>query len=241
MKETRYFYAPDIKTELCLPAEEATHAVKVLRLKEGDQIFAVDGKGTLYDCSITCVGRAFCSLNIDNEMQVPALTTGNIHLAVAPTKNLDRTEWLTEKATEISLSSLTPLLCRWSERKALKPERLVKIAISAMKQSHKAALPEIAELTPFERFIKKPFKGQRFIAHCYSAEEIGSGRQYLGDILESTGDCLICIGPEGDFSIEEVRAAIAEGFIPVSLGESRLRTETAALVAVHLAYCAKKK
>ncbi len=240
MKEVRYFYAPTAAHELCLPEEEAMHAVKVLRLKEGDNISVVDGKGNLHECTVTCTGRALCTFNIDSTIRVPALTKGGIHLAVAPTKNLDRTEWLTEKATEISLSSLTPLLCRWSERKNLKSERLEKIAISAMKQSHKAALPQISELTDFNKFITQPFCGQKFIAHCYSPEEIGSERVYLGDIICPEGDCLICIGPEGDFSMEEVRTAIDNGFIPVSLGESRLRTETAALVAVHLAYCAKR-
>ncbi len=242
MKEVRYFYAPDVEKELCLSADEALHAVKVLRLKEDDEILVVDGKGHCFECSIVSTGRSHCALAINSKTEIPPLTKGGVHLAVAPTKNLDRMEWFVEKATEISLTSLTPLLCRWSERKALKTDRLEKIAVSAMKQSHKALLPLVHELTPFEKFIKEPFPGQKFIAHCYAPEEIGSSeeRPYLSDLLEAEGDCLICIGPEGDFSIEEVKAAVDAGFIPISLGESRLRTETAALVAVHLAYHVKR-
>ena len=157
-------------------------------------------------------------------------------------------EWLAEKATEIGVDKISLLNCANSERRVVKTERLEKIVVSAMKQSHKAFKPEIEPLTSFEDFINKPFDGQKFIAHCYTPEETGdnqdgihlSGRNFLGELLNSDGESLVLIGPEGDFSISEVDKAIRNGFQPISLGESRLRTETAALVAVHLMYLAKR-
>ena len=157
-------------------------------------------------------------------------------------------EWLAEKATEIGVDKISLLNCANSERRVVKTERLEKIVVSAMKQSHKAFKPEIEPLTSFDDFINKPFDGQKFIAHCYAPEETGdnqdgihlSGRNFLGELLNSDGDALVLIGPEGDFSISEVDKAIRNGFQPISLGESRLRTETAALVAVHLMYLAKR-
>ena len=250
MKETHIFYAPDIENNPNeLPAEEAGHAVRVLRMREGDTMLLTDGKGHFYDAHITLCANKHCQIAIDNQWDDHKLWNGNIHLAVAPTKNMDRMEWFVEKATEIGVDGIHLLLCDNSERKIVKTERLEKIVVSAMKQSHKAYKPMVEPLTKFKEFVNSPFDGQKFIAHCYSPEEIDddstesihlSGRNFLGDLLNSEGDALVLIGPEGDFSIAEVNEAIRCGFQPISLGESRLRTETAALVAVHLMYLAKR-
>jgi 16S rRNA (uracil1498-N3)-methyltransferase len=149
-------------------------------------------------------------------------------IGVAPTKNIDRFEWFLEKSTEIGIDRVIPLLCRYSERKEIKPERLEKVMVSAMKQSIKAYLPVLSPLQTFKEAIKSQFSGQKFIAHCYEGE-----KQLLRDAVVRGKDVLILIGPEGDFSNEEVELAINEGFVPISLGNSRLRTETAALVACH--------
>jgi 16S rRNA (uracil1498-N3)-methyltransferase len=146
---------------------------------------------------------------------------------VAPTKNSDRLEWFLEKATEIGIDRMVPLHCTHSERKNINTDRLKKVAISAMKQSLKAWLPEVTELTKFETLIQEPFEGKKFIAHCYPGEKV-----HLKDALQPDDKALVLIGPEGDFSLEEVELAIAHGFTPVTLGTARLRTETAALVAV---------
>lgn len=251
MKETHIFYTPDIASRPTeLPTEEAGHAVRVLRMKEGDPLLLTDGKGTFYDAHITLSSPKHCLYAIDRSWPDHKLWQGSIHLAVAPTKNMDRMEWFAEKATEIGVDGIHLMLCDNSERKVVKTERLEKIVVSAMKQSHKAFKPEVEPLTPFKQLVNRPFKGQKFIAHCYSPEEIEeassesihlSGRNFLGDLLEPDGDALVLIGPEGDFSINEVNEAIQQGFQPISLGKSRLRTETAALVAVHLMYLAKRQ
>lgn len=249
MKETHIFYAPQIaEGSNELSADEAGHAVRVLRMREGDALTLTDGIGHFYDAHITVASAKHCTFAIDHEWDDHKLWQGSINLAVAPTKNMDRMEWLAEKATEIGVDKISLLNCANSERRVVKTERLEKIVVSAMKQSHKAFKPEIEPLTSFEDFINKPFDGQKFIAHCYAPEETGdnqdgihlSGRNFLGELLNSDGESLVLIGPEGDFSISEVDKAIRNGFQPISLGESRLRTETAALVAVHLMYLAKR-
>ena len=240
MKELHIFYAPEIEATHELPADEAAHAVRVLRMKEGDDLMATDGRGNFYDCTITLASNKHCRVNI-NSVDTPApLWHGNIHLAVAPTKNMDRTEWLAEKATEIGMNQLSFLLCDNSERKVIKTERVEKIVVSATKQSHKATKPEVEEMIPFKKFISQDFKGQKFIAHCYDdIPGTNNEKPFLGDVLSATDDALVMIGPEGDFSISEVQQAIAAGFTPIHLGRSRLRTETAGLVAVHLMYVKK--
>lgn len=259
MKETHIFYVPDMNPGTHeLSTEEAGHAVRVLRMKEGDSLTLTDGKGGFYEAQITLASPKHCQFDIQKQWNDTKLWNGGIHLAVAPTKNMDRMEWLAEKATEIGLDRLSLLKCCNSERKVVKTERLEKIVISAMKQSHKAFKPTIEDITPFEQFIAQPFEGQRFIAHCYTPNEINecyaenkpsettqelhlSAANFLGDLTNTDGNTLVLIGPEGDFSIDEVRKAMSAGFIPVSLGESRLRTETAALVAVHLMILAKQR
>lgn len=228
MKEERFFYDPLINGEL--PSEEAHHAVKVLRLGVGDEIRLMDGKGTFYRATITAATGHRCLYQIvEQEPQEPAWE-GHLHLAMAPTKLMDRVEWFAEKATEIGFDELTFLDCQFSERRVVKEERIDKILISAMKQSHKAFKPQLNGMRRFRDFIKQEREGDKFICHCY--EEIG--KESLIDILREGVPATVLIGPEGDFSIEEVKLAMQNGYRSVSLGKSRLRTETAALVAVHM-------
>lgn len=223
------FYTPDIQTKPELPEEEAMHAVKVLRLQPGDEITLTDGKGCFYRAEISTASPKRCLVNVLETLPQPPLWRGHLHIAMAPTKNMDRTEWFAEKATEIGFDELTFLNCRYSERKVIKTERIHKILVSAIKQSLKARLPRLNEMTEFNRFVRQPFSGQKFIAHCHEGE-----KALLKECLQRGEDALVLIGPEGDFSEEEVREAFAQGFRPISLGPSRLRTETAALVACHL-------
>ncbi|WP_321480964.1 16S rRNA (uracil(1498)-N(3))-methyltransferase [uncultured Bacteroides sp.] len=222
------FYTPDILTNPELPKEEAAHCIRVLRLSTGDEITLTDGKGNFYLAEITAASNKRCSVIIKETKPQETLWHGHLHIAMAPTKNMDRNEWFAEKATEIGLDELTFLNCRYSERKVIKTERIEKILISAIKQSLKARLPKLNKMTDFDKFIAQDFIGQKFIAHCYEGE-----KPFLKDIVKANEDALVLIGPEGDFSEEEVSKAIAKGFIPISLGKSRLRTETAALVACH--------
>lgn len=236
MKEVRCFYCPDVKEVCCLPEDEAAHALRVLRMKEGDAIVLIDGEGSFYEAQITRTSRGRCFFNIMSEIPQEPLWKGHLHLAVAPTKNVERIEWLAEKATEIGLDELSFLNCQLSERRSIKRERIERIVISAMKQSHKARKPRVNEICDFDSFVRMPFQGDKYIAHCYSETALcPNGKPYLLDVLEqSSNDILVMIGPEGDFSSEEVQTAIQQGFLPVSLGDSRLRTETAGLVALHL-------
>ena len=223
------FYTPDIAHSNELPPEEAAHALRVLRLKVGDELTLTDGMGCFYRAEIAVADNKHCLVNVLETLPQPAPWKGHLHLALAPTKNMDRMEWLAEKATEIGFDELTFLNCRYSERRVIKLERIEKIVVSAVKQSLKARMPQLHELTDFDKFIRQPFSGQKCIAHCYPGE-----KPLLKDILHPEEDALVLIGPEGDFSEEEVALAIENGFQPISLGASRLRTETAALVAVHL-------
>lgn len=222
------FYTPDIQTKTELPEEEAQHCIRVLRLTAGDEITLTDGKGNFYRAEISASTNKRCLVNITETIYQEPLWPCRLHIAMAPTKNMDRNEWFAEKATEIGFDELTFLNCRFSERKVIKTERIEKILVSAIKQSLKARLPVLNEMTDFDKFISRDFKGQKFIAHCYEGE-----KPLLKDVLQKGEDALVLIGPEGDFSEEEVKKAIEKGFIPISLGKSRLRTETAALVACH--------
>lgn len=241
MKELHIFYAPDIESTHKLPQEEATHAVRVLRMKEGDEMVVTDGSGHFFDCTITLASNKHCCLEIQRKYPGEQLWQGTIHLAVAPTKNMDRIEWFAEKATEIGLDGMYFLCCANSERKVIKTERVEKIVVAAAKQSHKATMPIVKDMQNFRQFITQPFDGQKFIAHCYdNIPETDNAKPFLGDVTDTTSNSLVLIGPEGDFSIDEVKQAIAAGFQPINLGKSRLRTETAALVAVHLMNLAKR-
>lgn len=249
MKETHLFYLPGLPSAAEMPAEEAGHAIRVLRMREGDTLWATDGRGGLYACRIVSATPKRCALEVERSRQAERPWRGGIHLAVAATKNMDRMEWLAEKATEIGLDSLTFLDCRNSERHVVKTERIEKIVVGALKQSHKAWLPRVAGPVALPQFLAQPFAGEKFIAHCQAGAPSADA---FDDLLRSTGadsllagavspegDTLVLIGPEGDFTPEEVAQARAAGFQPVSLGPCRLRTETAALVAVHLMNLAK--
>jgi len=222
------FYSPDIAACSELSEEDSGHAVRVLRHKEGDSVIIVDGIGNFYDAHIVSAHPKHCVVGIDK------VTKENhwpyyIEIAVAPTKNLDRMECFLEKATEMGLDKFVPLKCRFSERKELKTERMKKIAISAMKQSLKATLPQIEEMVDIKQYLKEDFVGQKYIAHCFKDSE----RKLLSKEIKPGSKVRILIGPEGDFSEEEVRMALDNGYIPISLGDQRLRTETAAIASVH--------
>ena len=222
------FYTPDIALRAELPEEEAGHCIRVLRLTEGDEILLTDGKGMFYKAAISRAHPKHCEVDILESWQQPALWNFQLHIAVAPTKNMDRLEWFAEKATEIGIDAITCLNCRFSERKEVKPARLEKILVSAMKQSQKATLPVLTGMTDFCTFVTQPFDGRKFIAHCEEGD-----KKLLKQLYQPGENALVLIGPEGDFSPEEIELALKNGFLPISLGESRLRTETAALVACH--------
>ena len=225
------FFAPDIADSFTLPEEESRHCVRVLRLVEGDEIEVIDGTGILYRCRIVLAHAKHCGVEIVSQQACPPHWGSKIMIAVAPTKNLDRIEWMAEKCAEMGIDRITPLLCRHSERKVLKTERLHKILVAAMKQSLKAQLPQLDEMTPIEDYLAEESDAQRFIAYCDESlprEE----RKSLAQVYNPNLDAVVMIGPEGDFDPQEVAEALKAGFIPVTLGESRLRTETAALMAV---------
>ena len=226
------FYCPDIEKQQTLSEEESAHCVRVLRYTAGDEILITDGKGTTYTARITNPHPKHCDFEIISREKQEKHHAFHLHIAIAPTKNIERMEWAIEKCMEIGVDEITPLLCRFSERKQLRTDRLEKIILSAAKQSLTPYLPVLHELTPYEEFIKEQSQGQgqKFIAHCYKDE-----KRLLKDEIELGRDVLVLIGPEGDFSEKEVADALAAGFIPVSLGNSRLRTETAAVVACHTA------
>lgn len=220
------FYAPDIEHDTVLPEEESGHAIRVLRLKEGDEITLTNGKGSFFRASIVTAHQKHCRLELLEHCQQEELWPFYLHIAIAPTKNMDRMEWFVEKATEIGIDGITCLNCRFSERREIKTARLEKILISAMKQSKKASLPLLTGMTGFSDFVKLPFDGRKFIAHCEEGEKV-----LLSQTYHPREKVLILIGPEGDFSPDEIKLAVQNGFEPISLGKSRLRTETAALAA----------
>ncbi|MBE6312595.1 MAG: 16S rRNA (uracil(1498)-N(3))-methyltransferase [Bacteroidales bacterium] len=222
------FFVPDIATCHLLPEEEAQHAIKVLRLKAGDEIRLTDGNGSFYDAEISGIHGKSCEFRITRKTEVPRRNF-RLHIAIAPTKNIDRLEWFVEKTVEIGIDEITPILCQCSERKVLKEERLEKIVISAMKQSLKAYRTQLNPLCSVKEVITNNNYTQKFIAHCDSDTD----KILLKNICQKAADTLILIGPEGDFSQEEIALAKANGFRAISLGESRLRTETAGIVACH--------
>lgn len=222
------FYSPDILTTSVLSEEESLHCAKVLRMKTGEEALIVDGKGGMFQAKIIAPHPKHTAVQIINHQLRITGRTSSIHIAIAPTKNMDRLEWFAEKATEIGVDEITPVFCRFSERKNINIERLEKILISAMKQSQKAHLPKLNPACPVQQLLKQATESQKFIAHCYDGE-----KQLLQQLYNKEESALVMIGPEGDFSQEEVTLALSNGFQPVSLGESRLRTETAGVVAVH--------
>lgn len=219
------FYVSNISTCL-LSEEESLHAVKVLRLQAGDAIVVVDGTGGYHQASITLPHPKHCAFEITKSIYDYGKRNYRLHIAIAPTKNIERFEWFIEKAVEIGIDTITPVLCRYSERKIIKTERLEKIIVSAAKQSIKAYFPVLNPLCTFDELLKQHTSKVKFIAHCYPGE-----KALLKDLISGQDDILLLVGPEGDFSSEEVEKALQHGFQPVSLGESRLRTETAGVVA----------
>ena len=231
MKETRYFYVPDAASATELPADEASHAVRVLRMKPGDEMVLMDGVGTFFKAEVAVASPHHCVYRVVEEMPQLPQWHGRYHIAMAPTKLMDRTEWMLEKVTEIGVDEVSLLNCDNSERRVAKSARLEKILVSAMKQSRKAWKPVLNDMAAFRKFVSEPRGGMKFIAHCY--EEIP--RTYLYDELcgrDVSEAVTVLIGPEGDFTPDEVRMAVDAGYVPVHLGQSRLRTETAAMVAV---------
>lgn len=221
------FYTPDIKATIYqLSEEESKHCIRVLRLKIGDKVNLIDGKGGFYLAEIISDHPKRTELHIVEAQQEYAKRSHHLHIAVAPTKNIDRFEWFLEKATEIGIDEITPIICDRSERKEVKLDRSNKIITTAIKQSLKAYHPTLNPQTAFKEFIATAKADFKFMAHCEEGEksEIKSG-------FEKRGDYLVLIGPEGDFSSSEIELALQSGFVPITLGESRLRTETAALQA----------
>lgn len=221
------FYTAEIEGDTAFLDEvESGHAFRVLRMKEGDSVIVTDGKGGWFTGIIGFGHPKKCSIRIISSQCNFEKRNFKLTLAVAPTKSSDRIELFLEKATEIGIDRFVPIRCSFGERKTINIARLEKIALSAMKQSLKAWLPEISELVSFEDFIAKPFEGKKVIAHCYPGH-----KPHLKNVVQAGENVLILIGPEGDFSPDELIHAVEAGFQEVSLGQSRLRTETAALVA----------
>ena len=234
------FYCPDIADTLTLGEEDSKHCVKVLRMTGGDLIEIVDGNGNLYTCRITMAHPKRCAVEVVERVEQPPHWGCRIVLGIAPTKHLDRMEWLAEKCVEMGVDRIVPLRCHNSERTVLKTDRLKKIMVSAMKQSLKATLPQLDELTPVEQLMREPFDGVRCIAYC---DELlpREQRQTLASAYKPCCDVMVLIGPEGDFSPEEVQVARESGFAPVTLGDSRLRTETAGMMAVAFIHALNSK
>jgi len=224
------FFNPDLSessTEITFSKDESKHIVKVLRKSVGDSLHITNGKGWLFEAKLQSTDIKRCMAVMNSKIQQPKKPY-HLHLAVAPTKMNDRYEWFLEKATEIGVEVITPIICDHSERKIFKHDRFEKILQSAMKQSLNCYLPKLNDAINFKDFIQQEFNGQQFIAHCHETQ-----RKSLKHELQAKSDVLILIGPEGDFSVKEIEMAIQNKFIPVTLGETRLRTETAAMVACH--------
>jgi 16S rRNA (uracil1498-N3)-methyltransferase len=222
------FYLPNIKSDATFVAfdkEESKHIVRVLRKKIGDELHATDGLGNLFALEITTTDEKKCLAKVTTATRREQRSY-HLHLVVAPTKMIDRYEWLIEKATEIGVDEITPVICDHSERKVLKTDRLKKITQSAMKQSLQTYLPIIHEPITLSKWLQVKRGGIKLIAHCGSGE-----KQTLKSKLEIGKEVVILIGPEGDFSTHEIAIAQEAGFVPVTLGDNRLRTETAALTA----------
>lgn len=221
------FYAPDIESTLTLPESDSQHCVRVLRMRQGDRLEVIDGKGHRFTCVLADAHSKHAAVEIVDKTAMPLSWSQHITVAVAPTKHMDRMEWMVEKLTEIGVNRIVPVLCRRSERKEIKTDRLEKIAVSAMKQSLKSVLPQIMPMTPVSSVITGYPDAQRFMAYCDPAIP----RRELVREYRPCADSVILIGPEGDFSPEEIDNALKAEWIPVTLGENRLRTETAAIVA----------
>ena len=224
------FYTPDISSEIyTLSEDESKHIIRVLRLKKGSFISLTNGTGTFYQVEIIDDNAKRCTVKVAEINENVGRREFKLHIAIAPTKNIERFEWFLEKATEIGIDEITPIICRNSERGVIKTERLNKVLVSAMKQSLKAYCPKLNEPIQFSNFLKNQTSPNKFIAHCADGEKFSLKEKY-----KSGSDSLILIGPEGDFSPEEIKSAINSGFQEIHLGNSRLRTETAGVVACQI-------
>lgn len=223
------FYTPDIQPQhkaFILSEDESKHAVRVLRLVVGQQLRLVDGNGGYYTAVITDAHPKRTVLEILEVSTAHGKRPYHLHVAIAPTKSIDRMEWFLEKATEVGVDEITPIICDHSERKEVKIERLRKVVVAAMKQSLAAYLPKINPTTRFDDFVGSGFLAKRLIAHCADGE-----KRHINDSLPRGESAVVLIGPEGDFSTAEIRRAMQAGYTGVTLGNTRLRTETAALMA----------
>lgn len=222
------FYTPDISGSIySLNEEESRHCQKVLRLREGDLVYLTDGKGTLFEARITVLLNKKVMVEVINQQENFGRHDYYLHMAVAPTKNIDRFEWFLEKATEIGVDEITPLICEHSERRQLRIDRLEKVIIVALKQSLKAFLPKLNGPEPLGNFLLKSLPGEKYMAY------ITPNTPLLKQLYQKGTNANILIGPEGDFSQTEVESAVKSGYQVISLGKSRLRTETAAIAACH--------
>ena len=230
------FYTPqivgtsdEIGKTYSLDEEESGHCVRVLRYTRGDEILLTNGQGMTYTAVITNPHPKHCEFEVRTAEKQSKHHSNYIHIAIAPTKNVERIEWFVEKCTEIGVDEITPLLCRFSERKQLRIDRLQKIILSAAKQSLTPYLPKLNEMTDCTEFIRRTEEETRFIAHCYKDD-----KRDLRNEIKPGKSVVVMIGPEGDFSEQEIAEALQHNFVPVSLGDSRLRTETAGIVACHI-------
>ena len=226
------FYNPNITKDtkqFTFDKTESRHIVRVLRKKTGDQLFITNGNGLLFNSEISIANDKKCLVNITTVEKKPKPRNYYLHIAIAPTKSMDRFEWFLEKATEIGIDEITPLLCDRSERKVLKSERLEKIIESAMKQSLKFHLPKLNPLIKFSDFVNQDFESNLYIAHCEKTD-----KPTLKSVLSPNQKITVLIGPEGDFSNSEIEKAVHQNFTPITLGESRLRTETAGVVTTQM-------
>lgn len=240
MKEVRYFYVPDAGTAGELPEQEAQHALKVLRLKEGDDMVLMDGNGVFFQAKVTVASKKHCLYTIVSQEPQQKSWRGRIHLAIAPTKMMERMEWMVEKCVEIGVDEITFLDCQFSERRTLRTDRIEKIVIAAMKQSRKPFKTLVNGMTSFDDFVNAHHEGNLYIAHCYQEVE----RLDLFGQLQTADpetDITVLVGPEGDFSIDEVRKAVGRGYESITLGNSRLRTETAGMMAVAMCQICKRR
>lgn len=232
------FWTEDIAGGICrLGDEESAHCVRVLRHRAGDRINIIDGHGTMYECTLVADSPKGAEARIEQAHQNWGGHPYDLTMAVCPTKNIDRYEWFAEKATEFGVDRIVPVIGEHSERKILKPERMNRILLSATKQSLKASIPELSEVVSVREFIEGTAETDalKMIAYCF---EDGQERTSIREVLEKNDakEVIVLIGPEGDFSREEADAAVAAGYVPVHIGESRLRTETAALASVSMVY-----
>jgi 16S rRNA (uracil1498-N3)-methyltransferase len=223
------FYTPDLQdqAQYTLNEEESKHCSKVLRLSTGDKVFLVNGRGGLYEAEIETESKKHVGLLITKTTKEYQKRNHHLHIAIAPTKNIDRLEWFLEKATEIGIDEITPIICERSERKVVKEDRLLKVITSAVKQSLQAYHPLLNPAITFSQLLQQQTTATKLIAHCIDDAE----RSYIKDLVQPLNSYLILIGPEGDFSPQEITTALQHGFMPVTLGTTRLRTETAALAA----------